>query len=587
MTRKTQSKSRSKSHHLQKQKGLGIRGKILLTFTIMALIPLVVIGFFTTLSINDLGDRSVEDSTSALIEQANSDLNTETSDKAIQAEQFFMDIEADGEFLMDFAYDVYNNPQKYEVHGYPDYQYSQYTVPYLPAWGYVHQATDERGGAWADWESRVQACPYLNSSVVNRASQDLEFAEWLRNEINLTLVFDQVFKPIYDNNQPNVVNVWMVRIGGLTNSYNVPPLDYGELLLKGDITDKWDEDAQDYVIQANPINNPQKKVVWTDPYFDPVGNGWMVSCIAPIYKGSEFIGTIGIDVKLTQILETVLDISMYNTGHAFLIDHTGNTIAHQNLAAIRKERLELDPENEDTDVYITELETDSEEFTKLLNKMVITDTGIESSTYDDGKKYYVGYEKILGTNFILGIVVPEEEVIDSVKETKKKIEDTTQETWIRIIIIDAIALIFILGIGLGLANRIIGPINEMIQISHQLAVGEIDENLFRTADSKISKRKTKGDEIGTLFKSFSKMVHSINQNIEEEKKQKQKESAPIPQQLVQDIKIEIRDSVIHRSNIGAGGQKSKPGQTQYCLNCGKDLPTDFSGEFCPYCGEEP
>ena len=83
------------------------------------------------------------------------------------------------------------------------------------------------------------------------------------------------------------------------------------------------------------------------------------------------------------------------------------------------------------------------------------------------------------------------------------------------------------------------------------------------------------------------MVHSINENIEEEKKQKEKESAPIPQQLIQDIKIEIRDSVIHRSTIGVPGKKGKPGETRYCLNCGKDLPEDFSGQFCPYCGEEP
>jgi len=96
----------TKKHHW-----LGIRSKILITFTIMALIPLLIIGAFTTLSINDLGDKSVDDSTAALKTQANNDLNTQTTDKAVQVEQFFKDIEADTTFLMEFANDVYNNPE--------------------------------------------------------------------------------------------------------------------------------------------------------------------------------------------------------------------------------------------------------------------------------------------------------------------------------------------------------------------------------------------------------------------------------------------------------------------------------------------
>jgi HAMP domain-containing protein len=573
------------AQHIKKQKGLGIRGKILLTFTIMALIPLLIIGFFTTLSINDLGDQSVNDSTSALISQANSDLTTQTSDRAIQVEQFFKDIEADAKFLKDFAHDVYNNPEKYEVEGYPNYQYSTNTVPYLPDWGYVHQANDERRGAWGDWDSRVQACPYLNSSVVNHAASDPQFATWLRNEINLTLAFDHVFKPIYNNNQPNVVLVWMVRHGGLTNSYSKEPVNYGELLASRDITDDWDEDAEDYVTLANPKNNPLKEVIWTEPYYDTVGNGWLVSCIAPIYRQSEFIGTVGIDLQLDVILDTVLDITMYRSGHAFLIDDTGNTIAHKDLDYTRQLQINSNPEN--IDVHIEDLESDSLEFKSSLNEMKTSVSGIETVTYSDGMKNYIGFERITDTKFILGIVVQEAEVIESVEDTKKSIEDTTNETMYLVLGINAIAIVFILIVGLSLSNRIIAPINEMIEVSRQLAVGEINENLFKSADSKISKRKAKKDEVGTLFSSFSKMVHSINNNIEEEKKQKEKESAPIPQQLVQDIKIEIKDSVIHRSNIGVPGKKSKPGETKYCLNCGKDLPEDFSGKFCPYCGEEP
>jgi len=564
--------------------GLGIRGKILLTFTLMALIPLVVIGAFTTYSINDLGDKSIDDSTKALQTQANEDLMTRTTDRAVQVEQFFNDIEADGLMLTEFAADVYKHPERYEIVSYPDFHYADSTVPYLPDWGYVHTANDERKGAWSDWEMNVQACPYLNSSVVKRAASDAVYAEWLRNEINLTLAFDHVFKPVYDNNQPNAVLVWMVREGGLTNSYSVPPVDYGQLLKDRELTDDWDEDSEDYVTLANPIHNPSKEVIWTEPYFDTVGNGWLVSCIGPIYKGSEFIGSVGIDIQLNLILDTVLDISMYRTGHAFLINTDGVTVAHHDLAKVRKAQMDVD--EDDIDVAIQDLESDSEEFNTLLDKMYDTDSGFEKVEFEDGEVRYISYSKIEGTDFVLGIVVPESEVLESVLATEDKIAEKSNETMLLVLIIDGVALVFILAVGLGVANRIVAPINEVIDISQKLGVGKIDENMFKSVNSKIGKRRTKKDEIGNFYQSFSKMVHSINKNVEKDKQQKQKESEPIPQQLIQDIKIEIKDSVIQRSTIGATGA-AKPGSSQYCLNCGKDLPADFSGQFCPFCGEEP
>jgi methyl-accepting chemotaxis protein len=275
---------------------------------------------------------------------------------------------------------------------------------------------------------------------------------------------------------------------------------------------------------------------------------------------------------------------MYRTGHAFLIDTGGITIAHRDLDATRQSQLNADPD--DIDVMIQDLESDSAEFNTLLGTFGSSDSGFETVTYEDGEKYYISYDRIEETNFVLGIVVPEAEVLESVIATEDAINDKSSETMTLVLIIDGIALVFILMVGLAVANRIVAPINEVIDISQKLGVGKIDDSLFADVNRKIGKRKTKKDEIGNFYQSFSNMVHSINQNAEKEKQQKQKEAEPIPQQLIQDIKIEIKDSVIHRSTIGAAGP-AKKASTQYCLNCGKDLPADFSGQFCPFCGEEP
>jgi HAMP domain-containing protein len=564
----------------------GIREKILATFVIMALIPLIIMCAVTFVNINSLGDSSVEDSSDALRTQAITDLTTQTENRASQCDQFFFDIQQDTQMLTNFANDLYNHPSRYETVGYPSFKYFENTVEYMPEWGYVQTANDQRKGAWADWDSKVQACPYLNSSVVSRAEQDPAYATWLRSEINLTLQFDHVFKPMYDNNQPNVVLVWMVRHGGLTNSYSDPPLDYGQLLKDGDLTDDWDEDAEDYVTLANNRNNPEKKVIWTDPYYDTVGNGWLVSCIGPIYKGSEFIGTVGIDIQLDTILETVLGISMYKTGHAFLINADGITIAHQDLDDARDDQMDVDPE--DIDVDIRNLESGTDAFDDLVDGMDENGKGVETVEYEEGEKNYIGYKKLESTGFILGVVVSEEEVLESVEESKDNIESTTFTTIIGVLVIDAIALVAILIVGLVMANRIVTPINKMINVADKIGRGEIDDKIMQDKDMQIDASKAADDEIGSLMKSFTNMVSSINKNMKQQKDLKKKEEAPIPKKLVQQINIEIKDSVINRSTIGtiSGGGGAKQEPSDYCLSCGKDLPGGYSGKFCPHCGDQ-
>src|SRR5690606_18261079 len=36
---------------------------------------------------------------------------------------------------------------------------------------------------------------------------------------------------------------------------------------------------------ADAEHNPGRGVVWTDVYLDPAGHGWMMSAIAPVYRG--------------------------------------------------------------------------------------------------------------------------------------------------------------------------------------------------------------------------------------------------------------------------------------------------------------
>ena len=80
------------------------------------------------------------------------------------------------------------------------------------------------------------------------------------------------------------------------------------------------------VLNAGPQRNPMRKMVWTPPYLDASGKGMMVSLLAPIYLGTQYIGALGADVTL-QMLDSVLLQHPVQMGRAFVVDGTGLVIA--------------------------------------------------------------------------------------------------------------------------------------------------------------------------------------------------------------------------------------------------------------------
>ena len=52
---------------------------------------------------------------------------------------------------------------------------------------------------------------------------------------------------------------------------------------------------------ADADHNPERKTVWTGVYLDPAGQGWMLSCISPVYCGDTLKGVVGLDLTLAGV----------------------------------------------------------------------------------------------------------------------------------------------------------------------------------------------------------------------------------------------------------------------------------------------
>lgn len=73
----------------------------------------------------------------------------------------------------------------------------------------------------------------------------------------------------------------------------------------------------------NPLGGPR----WTGAYLDPAGNGWMVSCIAPVRVADTLAGVVGLDVTIKSIVDDLLGQKLPWNGAAFLADDSGTILA--------------------------------------------------------------------------------------------------------------------------------------------------------------------------------------------------------------------------------------------------------------------
>jgi len=78
---------------------------------------------------------------------------------------------------------------------------------------------------------------------------------------------------------------------------------------------------------ADAKHNPQRGVVWTDVYVDPAGQGWMMSSIAPVYRGDFLEGVVGLDVTVGTILDEINDLEVPWNGYAVLVSRELNIMA--------------------------------------------------------------------------------------------------------------------------------------------------------------------------------------------------------------------------------------------------------------------
>ena len=148
-----------------------------------------------------------------------------------------------------------------------------------------------------------------------QALGEMEKAKALHTE-----ALDPLFRDLHHAN-PNIVAVYFNTHDSMSRYYPFCENVYEQLPAKMNIPE------YNFYYLADKTHNPDGKPVWTAAYLDPMGMGWMMSCIAPVYNQGLLEGVVGIDITIKNFIDNLLSVELPWQSHAFLVDRQGTIMA--------------------------------------------------------------------------------------------------------------------------------------------------------------------------------------------------------------------------------------------------------------------
>lgn len=216
-----------------------------------------------------------------------------------------------------------------------------------------------------------------------------------------------------------------------------------------------------------------ESAVWMDPYENQNIYREIVSYAMPIYKDSQLIGIVGMDVDWSYITEMVDEIHLYETGYAFLTDENFEVAYSQEF---------------ESGTNITGFSDELQEMDR--DELIRNDRVYELSF--NGREKTAAFSKLCNGKY-MAVIAPTEEINQGSYELVSRI--------ISIALITSAVFVFIT---MQIAKTIIRPLMELNKAAQDIAKGKLDVELNIKSD----------DEVGTLAESFRETAKQLKFKIE-------------------------------------------------------------------------
>ncbi|QLI80421.1 sensor histidine kinase [Chitinibacter fontanus] len=227
---------------------------------------------------------------------------------------------------------------------------------------------------------------------------------------------------------------------------------------------------------ALPERNPSRNTFWTGIYYDKQALEWMVSVVTPIDYLGKYIGGVGQDIPLEQLITRTNTVSIPGT-HNMIFTRTGLLLAHPDyMGKIEAAAGHLDMRKSDQAL---------QDIFKAVSKASAKDRFVESV---DGRNW-LGIAPIKGADWLFVTVYP-----------KRLLEEKAAWSASMVLILGVFALAVELGLlALVLRNDVARPLDRLKNAIRSLAAGKTTNQLDLH----------RSDEIGELARTFNEMSHTV------------------------------------------------------------------------------
>lgn len=217
----------------------------------------------------------------------------------------------------------------------------------------------------------------------------------------------------------------------------------------------------------------ENKQIITSSYQDAITQSLLVTIAEPVYQNGQFLGVVGADVLIDQLIDDVISLDAGKDTITMLIDSDGTFLAHPNKALIKKE----------VNRYFSDMSAQSIQDSISANRIEVANI--------NGSEKLVYFAKVPNTNWTFAV------------EMTKETEEAAHSALLREIILLSIVLTVIVAIGVTTLVNLL--FRDLIRVSDALAEissgeGDLTQRLEPHSD----------DEVGQLAINFNTFVGNMH-----------------------------------------------------------------------------
>ena len=421
-------------------------------------------------SLNEAKNSSLTVGKNILIEQIKVFSIEQVKSKKSELEQFFKSVEDDLNTLGNAAQMYFENEKVLNTKEY---------------WDANTQLIHHKN-------NRLSVVPNNESSLFTPIHMKVN-KEVIKN-IEISAFLNMHFKSIFERNKDTVATYFIGKEGYIRY---YPPFD----MLK-EVPSTFNIIDDIGYTPALPKNNPYRELKWTALYEDTAGKGLMITAVSPVYNKDTHMGAVAIDVTLKDILESYIQKNGYKKDLSQSSNYLSLLINNKNEAIAFNKALSSYIFQEKS--FIKNKEVISKftpSFKQFLENIKNKKNGFEKLVLND-KVLYLSYARLNKPEWLYVEIMEGSELFKSSETLNDKINEITNELVKSFSLTSLVFFTFLLILLSYIINKFLNPLEQLSQISKEIAVGNFNQEINIEAN----------DEIAVLISNFKLMKNSIEKH---------------------------------------------------------------------------